>query len=39
MLLHISIGSKIPFMSILKLFVDSYVSFSEEGGNHYLPLN
>ena len=27
-----------PLMSILKLFVDTFVSF-EKGGNYYLPLN
>ena len=37
--LHIYNGSEIPLMSILKLFVDSFCQFSENGGNHYLPLN
>ena len=32
-------GSEIPLMSILKVFVDIFVSFCEKGGNHYLPLN
>ena len=37
--LYISNGSAIPLMSILKLFVDTFCSFSEKGGNHFLPLN
>ena len=37
--LHISNGTDIPLISILKLFVDTFVSFSEKGGNYYLPLN
>ena len=31
--------SEIPLISILKLFVDSFVSFSEKGGNYYILLN
>ena len=37
--MHIPNGSEIPSVSILKLFVDIFISFSEKGGNHYLPLN
>ena len=37
--LHISNGSEIRLMSILKLFVDTFVDFFEKGGNYYLPLN
>ena len=37
--LHICNGSEIPLMSILKLFVDDFVSFLKKGGNYYLPLN
>ena len=33
--LHISNGSEIPLMSILKLFVDTFVSFLKKRGNHY----
>ena len=32
-------GSEILLMSILKLFVDTSVSFSAKGGNYYPPLN
>ena len=39
MFLHIFNRSQIPLMSIFKLFVDTYVSFSEKGGNYYLLLN
>ena len=31
--------SEISLMSILKLFFDMFVSFSEKGDNYYLPLN
>ena len=37
--LHISKGSEAPFLSILKLFIHTFLSFSEKGGNYYLPLN
>ena len=37
--LHISYGSEISLMSILKLFVDTLDSFFEKGGNYHLPLN
>ena len=37
--LHIFNGSEIPLMSILKLIVDTFVSFLKKGGNFYLPLN
>ena len=36
---HISNGSEIPLMSILKLFFNTFASFCEKGGNYYLPLN
>ena len=39
MFLHISNGSEIQLMSILKLFVDTFVSFFEKGGNYYFPFN
>ena len=35
---HISNGSEILLMSILKLSVDGFI-FSEKKGNYYLPLN
>ena len=37
--LHVSNESEIPLMSILKLFVNTYISFFEKGGNHYLSVN
>ena len=36
--LHNSNGSDIPLMSVLKLFVNTFVSFSEKGGNYFLPV-
>ena len=37
--LHISNGSEIPFICILKLFFDTFVRFLKRGVNYYLPLN
>ena len=37
--LHSFNRPEIHLMSILKLFVDIFVSFFEKGGNYYMPLN
>ena len=37
--MHIFNRPEIHWMSILKSFVDIFVSFFEKGGNYYLPLN
>ena len=37
--MHIANRAEILLMCILKIFVDTFLSFSEKGGNDYVPLN